>query len=88
LVNSCLLSQQLFTLVHTITTRYTMATDEAKAKEYAPVRIYRDKAVRLKKVRRELSAAEDRDLSDVSLIDEILEEGLTKRERKLGIPTA
>lgn len=62
-----------------------MATDDAKTKEYAPVRIYKDKAVRVKKVRRELSAAEDRDLSDVALIDEILEEGLTKRERKLGI---
>lgn len=62
-----------------------MATDEAKTKEYAPVRIYKDKADRLKKVRRKLSGAEDRDLSEVGLIDEILEEGLSKRERKLGL---
>jgi hypothetical protein len=44
-----------------------------------------DKLDRLKKVRRGLAANEDRDLSDVGLLDEILEEGLTKRERKLGI---
>jgi hypothetical protein len=40
---------------------------------------------RLKKVRRKLSDVEDRDLTDVGLLDEILEEGLSKRERKLGI---
>jgi len=62
-----------------------MHTETAKNKEYAPVRIYKDKAERVKKVRRELAAVEDRDLSDTSLIDEILEEGLTKREKKLGI---
>lgn len=62
-----------------------MNADEAKNKEYAPVRIYKDKADRLKKVRRKLTGAEDRDLTEVGLIDEILEEGLTKRERKLGI---
>jgi hypothetical protein len=62
-----------------------MDSDGTKTKEYAPVRIYKDKADRLKKVRRKLTGAEDRDLTEVGLIDEILEEGLAKRERKLGI---
>jgi hypothetical protein len=44
-----------------------------------------DKLDRLKKVRRAQSVAENRDISDVGLLDEILDEGLKKRERKLGI---
>jgi hypothetical protein len=62
-----------------------MTTDEAKTKDSAAVRIYKDKKPRIEKVRRQLSAAEDRDLSEIALVDEILEEGLTKRERKLGL---
>jgi hypothetical protein len=62
-----------------------MTTDEAKTKDSAAVRIYKDKKPRLEKVRRQLSAAEDRDLSEIGLIDEILEEGLAIREQKLGI---
>lgn len=62
-----------------------MATDEAKTKDSAAVRIYNDKKPRLEKVRRKLAAAEDRNLSEIALLDEILEEGLTKREKKLGI---
>lgn len=62
-----------------------MATEEAKTKDSAAVRIYADKKPRIEKVRRKLAAAEDRNVSEIGLIDEILEEGLTKRERKLGI---
>jgi hypothetical protein len=62
-----------------------MGTDDTKTKDSAAVRIYADKKPRLKKVRREIAKAEDRDLSEIGLIDEILEEGLAKRERKLGI---
>lgn len=62
-----------------------MTTEETKTKDSAAVRIYADKKPRLEKVRRKLSAAEDRDISEILLIDEILEEGLSKRERKLGI---
>lgn len=62
-----------------------MATDQAKNKDSAPVRIYTDKKGRLEKVRRRISADEDRDLSEIGLLDEILEEGLTKREKKLNI---
>jgi hypothetical protein len=71
--------------VSTTTTIYTMTTDEAKTKESSPVRIYADKKPRLEKVRRYQAAAEDRDLSEIGLLDEILEEGLSKREHKLGI---
>lgn len=43
------------------------------------------KLERLKKVRRKQADVENRDLSDVGLLDEILEEGLTIREQKFGI---
>jgi hypothetical protein len=62
-----------------------MGTEEAKTKDSAAVRIYADKKPRIKKVRRELAKAEDRDLSETQLVDEILNEGLTKREQKLGL---
>jgi hypothetical protein len=62
-----------------------MATENTKSKDSAAVRIYGDKKPRLEKVRRRLAAAEDRDLSEIALIDEILEEGLRKREKKLGL---
>jgi hypothetical protein len=68
-----------------MTTRYTMTTDNAKNRDSASVRIYKETAERVKKVRRKLISAENRDLSDIGLINEILEEGLAKRERKLGI---
>ena len=63
-----------------------MATETAKTKESAVVRIYTDKKPRIEKVRRKLAAAEDRDISEIGLVDEILEEGLSRREKKLGIP--
>jgi hypothetical protein len=59
--------------------------DNTKMKDSASVRIYKETAERVKKVRRKLEAVEDRDLSEVRLIDEILNEGLTKREKQLGI---
>jgi hypothetical protein len=62
-----------------------MATKNHKTKESGSVRIYVEMKPRLKKVRREIARAEDRDVSEIGLINEILEEGLTKRERKLGI---
>lgn len=62
-----------------------MATDNQKRKDSESVRIYAEKKARVKKVKRELAVAENRDLTDTLLIDEILEEGLVKRERKLGI---
>lgn len=59
-----------------------MTTDKPKEQN---MRVRGEKVERMKKVRRELSAVENRDLSDTGLLDEILEEGLSKRERKLGI---
>jgi hypothetical protein len=59
-----------------------MNTDNQKKTALA---VKNDKLGRLKKVRRELAAVEDRDISDVGLLDEILDEGLSKRERKLGL---
>jgi hypothetical protein len=44
-----------------------------------------DKLERLKEVRRQTAAVEKRDLTDVGLLDEILDEGLAKREQKLGL---
>lgn len=59
--------------------------DNQTARKKTALAVKDEKLGRLKKVRRELAAVEDRDLSDVGLLDEILEEGLTKREKKLGL---
>lgn len=57
-------------------------------KGWENMKVRNEKRLRLKKVRRELSVREERDLTDTGLVDEILEEGLTRRERKLGINAA
>jgi len=62
-----------------------MATDNEKNKGWENMKVRNEKRFRLKKVRREQSVKEDRDLTDTGLLDEILEEGLAKREKKLGI---
>jgi hypothetical protein len=72
-------------LVSLINTRYTMNSDNQTAGKKTALAVKPDKLGRLKKVRRELAAVENRDLSDVGLLDEILHEGLSKREKKLGI---
>lgn len=43
-----------------------------------------DKLDRLKKVKWDMAAVERRDISDVTLIDEILDEGLAIREERLA----
>lgn len=62
-----------------------MATDNEKVTGWKNMKVRNEKIDRLKKVRRRLSLNEERDLTDTGLTDEILEEGLSKRERKLGI---
>lgn len=62
-----------------------MATDMEKIAGWENMKVRNEKRRRLKKVRRELSFKEDRDLTDTGLLDEILEDGLKVRERKLGI---
>lgn len=69
----------------TIDTIYTMATANEKNKGWENMKVRNEKRLRLKKVRRELAVKEDRDISDTGLLDELIEEGLTKREKKLGI---
>lgn len=66
-----------------INTRYRLYMDNQTGKKSTALAVKPDKLERLKKVRRGLAAVEDRDLSDVGLLDEILDEGLAKRERKL-----
>jgi predicted amidophosphoribosyltransferase len=62
-----------------------MATENQKRRESESVRIYKEKKTRVKNVKRALAVLENRDVSDTLLVDEILEEGLTKREKKLGL---
>jgi hypothetical protein len=62
-----------------------MNSDNQTAGKKTALAVKPDKLGRLKKVRRKLSDVESRDLSDVGLLDEILDEGLAKREKKLGI---
>lgn len=49
------------------------------------VRIKGDKLERAARVARRLAADRDERVSAASLVDEIMEEGLLKRERKLGL---
>lgn len=62
-----------------------MTTDQANKTNSNAVRISEDKKERAARVARMTAAREDRRVSAASMIDEILEEGLTKREKKLGI---
>lgn len=62
-----------------------MATGNEKNKGWENMKVRNEKRLRLKKVRRELAVKEDRDISDTGLLDEIMEEGLTRREKKLGL---
>jgi hypothetical protein len=63
-----------------------MTTDKQTALKDENMRVRGDKRERIKNVRRKLAAVENRDLSDTALLDEILDEGLSRREKKLGIP--
>jgi hypothetical protein len=62
-----------------------MATETAKKGKSNAVRIQQDKMERAGRVARRVAAIEDKKVSAASLVDEILDEGLSKRERKLGI---
>ena len=62
-----------------------MNSDNQTAWKKTALAVRPDKLGRLKKVRRKLAAVESRDLSDVGLLDEILDEGLKRREKKLGL---
>lgn len=62
-----------------------MATDTQSKQNSNAVRIQRDKMERAARLARRASAARDERVSAAAVIDEILEEGLSKRERKQGI---
>jgi hypothetical protein len=62
-----------------------MAEETQKTPESTTVRIYGKTKGRLKKVVRKIADQEDRDVTELEIADELLNEGLQKRERKLGI---
>jgi hypothetical protein len=62
-----------------------MATDKAKTQDFTHVRVSVKNRERAKEVSRKLAAKESRDVHYTYLIDEILDEGLKNKERKLGI---
>lgn len=62
-----------------------MAEVKQKTQDFTHVRVSTEKRERAKEVARKQAAHESRDVHYTYLIDEILEEGLTKREKKLGI---
>lgn len=62
-----------------------MNSDNQTAGKKTALLLKPGKLDRLKKVRRRMADVEERDLTDVGLLDEIVEEGLTKREKKLGL---
>lgn len=62
-----------------------MTRGKAKTQDFTHVRVSVENRERAKQVARQMAAKEDRDVHYTYLIDEILEEGLAKRENKLGI---
>jgi hypothetical protein len=62
-----------------------MATEVQNKQNSNAVRIQREKLERAARVARRVAADRDEKVSTSALVDEILEEGLTKREKKLGI---
>jgi hypothetical protein len=62
-----------------------MATEQANKVNSEAVRIKRDKKQRAGRVARMQAAKEDRRVSAASVIDEILDAGLAKKEHELGI---
>jgi len=65
-----------------------MSTDSEKSKGWKNMKVRNEYGDRLKKVRIQTAAQGGPDLSDTGLLNDLVNEGLTKRERKLGIPTA
>jgi hypothetical protein len=62
-----------------------MTTETQNKPNSNAVRIQRDKMERAARVARKVAAEKDEKVSAAAVVDEILEEGLAKRERKLGI---
>jgi hypothetical protein len=62
-----------------------MTTDNQTVLTDENMRVRGDKRQRIKKVKRAYANAAERDMTDTGVLDEALEIGLTKLERKLGI---
>lgn len=62
-----------------------MATDTQNRGSSNAVRIQREKMERVARIARKVAAERDEKVSSAALVDEILDEGLTKREKKLGL---
>lgn len=62
-----------------------MAVEKAKTQEFTHVRVSVENRERAKEVARKLAAKESRDVHYTYLIDEILDKGLEKEEKKLGL---
>lgn len=62
-----------------------MATEPQTKQNSNAVRIAREKMERVTRVARRVAADRDEKVSASAIVDEILEEGLVKRERKFGI---
>lgn len=62
-----------------------MATEKQKTQDFTHVRVSIKNRERAKEVARQKAAKQKEDVHYTYLIDEILDSGLTKEERKLGI---
>lgn len=62
-----------------------MAEVKAKTQDFTHVRVSVKNRERAKEVARQKSAKESRDVHYTYLIDELIDVGLTKEEKKLGI---
>jgi hypothetical protein len=62
-----------------------MTTETQNKDNSRPVRIRMEKVERAARVARMRAAKEDKKVSMVAVLDQVLEEGLSRIERKLGI---
>ena len=62
-----------------------MTEEKQKAESSTSVRIYLKTKERLRNVVREMAAKEQRDVTELELVDGFVTKGLPKLERKLGI---
>lgn len=63
-----------------------MNAENQGSKKSTHVRVYPDKKERVEEIVRTLAFREKRTVYEIDILNEILERGLPKYERKLGIP--
>lgn len=62
-----------------------MTTESQEIKKSTHVRVYTDKKERVERIARKMAYQDDRKVKEMEILDGILDRGLSRLERKLGI---